>query len=159
MRGPMWLTFIFIVLLLFAAALRVIGQPRKRTARRATSRRAPTGEEDLVQRLARIPGATVEQRHGRTYVTIGGDGSRSHDADEEDDHLPTILWNALISPPERCRIEYRDRAGHVTERVAHMARRGVGENGREYVGIYDRGQFKTLRTDRILEIEILQAEN
>ncbi len=61
-----------------------------------------------------------------------------------------IVWTEEFRPPETYQIEYADRFGEFSERTVHLSRKGH-LSGHDYVGIYEDGQFKTLRADRILK--------
>lgn len=137
------------VLWIVAAAMRSIG----RRGRRQRSHKPGMTDEELVSRLASIPGATVTKRGRDTIVNIGG----SPPPEAPRSHLPEITWVKVFSPPEKCRIEYVDAKGVASERLVYMARRGRGTNGHDYIGVYDSGKFKTFRADRITEIEIAET--
>lgn len=65
-----------------------------------------------------------------------------------------VNWSRHYDPRDQYRIEYADRFGEFSERVIELACTGSC-GGNEYAGIFEDGQFKTLRADRILKVEPL----
>ena len=63
-----------------------------------------------------------------------------------------IKWEKFYQPPERYQIEYADRWGEFSERTIDLARIGSYQ-GHDYIGVFEGGQFKSLRADRILKVE------
>jgi len=142
-------TFLVILFVIISVAFSLTRPAR----RRKSARRAPISDAEFVRRLASIPGAQVSRRGGQTIINIGG----APDLEAHRSHLPEITWVHEFKPPEKCVIQYVDAGGAHTERHVYMARRGLATNGREYIGVYEDGKFKTFRTDRVKEIEIVDG--
>jgi hypothetical protein len=64
-------------------------------------------------------------------------------------------WTEQFDPPRPCRLRYKDSRGEITDRQIELSHKGTAPNGHAYIGAYDIGEFKTFRTDRILELEEL----
>ena len=62
-----------------------------------------------------------------------------------------ITWTRQVQPPESYRIVYLDRDGQRSERLIELRRMGNLE-GTPYLGVMDRGKFKTLRADRVVDV-------
>jgi len=66
----------------------------------------------------------------------------------------SINWSRHYDPRDQYRIEYADKFGEFSERLVELACTGTYA-GNEYAGVFEDGQFKTLRADRILKVEPL----
>ncbi|HSU19923.1 MAG TPA: hypothetical protein VLI45_09300 [Acidobacteriaceae bacterium] len=62
-----------------------------------------------------------------------------------------ITWTRTVEPRERYRILYLDRDGARSERIIELQK--IGEvKGVPYLGVVDKGKFKTMRADRVLAV-------
>jgi predicted DNA-binding transcriptional regulator YafY len=70
-----------------------------------------------------------------------------------------ITWKEEFTPERLCFLDYCDNEGVATQRFVLLACTGIGSNGYEYLGAFDRGRFKTFRVDRVRRIEELASES
>lgn len=66
-----------------------------------------------------------------------------------------IVWREEIRPERLCFLEYSDSQNVVTQRFIRLSCKGLGTNGRNYLGAFDNEGFKTFRADRVLRLEEL----
>ena len=62
-----------------------------------------------------------------------------------------VTWTRQVEPRERYRVVYIDRHDERSERVIELLRIGHLD-GTPYLGVMDQGKFKTLRTERVVEV-------
>lgn len=62
-----------------------------------------------------------------------------------------VNWTRNVQPRERYRIVYVDRDGLKSERVIELQKMG-DLGGTPYLGVMDKGRFKTLQTHRVVKV-------
>ncbi len=62
-----------------------------------------------------------------------------------------IVWTRILDPREQYRIVYIDRDNATSIRVIEVLKMGTF-GGTPYLGVMHAGKFKTLRTDRVVEV-------
>lgn len=106
-------------------------------------------------RAASAYGTTViSEEELLQYLKAGEFPKKTHRAIQyqSNNFLSEIEWRDTFDPPVTYAIEYADKEGEYTQRnisVVHLC--GV-RDGREYLGAYDNGVFKTFRRDHILSL-------
>ncbi len=65
-----------------------------------------------------------------------------------------VDWFEVFDPPQRYQIEYADRNGEHSVREVFLAKKGRYAR-HVYLGVYDKGRFKTFRRDHILKMEAI----
>lgn len=62
-----------------------------------------------------------------------------------------VEWTRIVEPRERYRVVYIDRDSERSERIIDLMKVGTMD-GTAYLGVMQAGRFKTLRTDRVIEV-------
>ena len=63
----------------------------------------------------------------------------------------TVNWTRIVDPRERYRIVYQDRDGAQSIREIELTKMGDSK-GTAYLGVFHEGKFKTMRTERVIQV-------